>query len=105
MDKCQFCNEDLPETANLCPNCGHFSRRGTSGPFTSTAGDKVLGFLLSIVLMGIVFSGLIIVPVTLILLREKRPDFCWGLLVGTVTTIAVVIGIFVICTVGIFYHS
>ena len=97
MEQCQYCDKDLPDDANLCPHCGHWNSRVTSQPFTSPTGDKVLGFLFCMVLMYFYFIGLIIVPILIMFTREKRPQFCSGLLAGMVTILAVALGLFAIC--------
>ena len=97
LEKCHNCDERLQGKVRRCPHCGHMNRRITPQPFISANMDRVLGFVLGAILMCIALSGLIIVPVLLVCLHEKRPQFCSGLVAGLAVVNAVLLGVVLNC--------
>ena len=93
MEKCHNCGETMQDKGRRCPQCGHMNCRVTPQPYMSANMDRVIGFVLGAILMCLALSGLILVPVLLVFLHEKRPQFCSGLVAGLVVVNAVLLGI------------
>lgn len=47
---CKYCGEELPDNANVCEKCDHFTTRGTR--------KALVGFVLAIVAITLIVAGI-----------------------------------------------
>ena len=122
---CPNCGSQVGVGTTVCPNCGAVLPPPSAQPAWppppggfpppqtfalklvtgSTAGDVILGIVLSFVTCFIGGLGLIASPILYFVLRPTHPMFARGLGYGFLTALVLLLGAFALCFYGISHEK
>lgn len=122
---CPNCGNAVSADVTVCPNCGAilppFSAQpvwppppGSAPPSlppaqklitSSTAGDVILGLVVSIASLFVGGIGFIAAPILYFVLRPTHPMFARGLGYGVLTGVVLLLGAFALCFYGISHEK